>query len=334
MNVMKVYVIIQVLLITLLNTTISTQEEDSKKQEIQLRLEITKLTTEGYNLLRTKKPKEAWLVAEKIYQKNPNSPESYYLKGAALYSQKKYYQAIEQLKKALQIDPNHDPSLSVMGLTYFALKQFHKAKDFFLRAAEEGSFNPFYRYNLSLSYFLIKDYEKATLEAEKTLQLKENYYKAKVILIRSLYYLGKKKEAYELASEMNEKNIETNKIFPIYIQLLIEIDKGYEKAIQLLNQRKNLSKEEKKILAYSYMQLGNWNMAIINYKNVLRLEIDPEEDILNLIQCYIWNENFNEAENLLTELIKFNKSNRKQYLDFFKETLEKKNFYKEIYSPF
>lgn len=310
------------------------QEDDSKKQEIQVRLEISKLSTEGQNLLRARKPQEAWNISEKIYQKNPNSPESYYLKGASLYSQKKYFQAIEYLKKAIQINPNHDPSLSVIGLTYFALKQFNKAKEFFQRASEEGSFNPFYRYNLALTHFLTKDYEKAAQEAEKTLQLKENYYKAKVILVKSQYYLGKKKEAYELASEMIEQNVEVNKIFSTYIQLLIEVDKNYEKAIQLLNRKKNLGKEEKKLLAYSYMQLGNWNNAIANYKTALKVETDTEDDILNLIQCYIWNDNLTEAENLLTELIKFNKQNRKQYLDFFKETIEKKNFYQEVYSPF
>lgn len=313
---------------------IFSQEDETKKQEIQLRLEISKLSTEGQNLLKARKPQEAWAISEKIYKKNPNSPESYYLKGASLYSQKKYFQAIEYLKKALQIHQNHDPALSIMGLTYFALKQFSKAKEFFQRASEEGSYNPFYRYNLALTYFLLKEYEKASQEAEKTLELKENYYKAKVVLMKSKYYLGQKKEAYELAKEMIEEKIELNKIFPIYIQLLVDVDKNYEKAIQLLSQKKNLNREERKLLAYSYMQLGNWNGAIANYKAVLKIEIDSEEDILNLIQCYVWNDNENEAENLVTELIKFNKQNRKRYLDFLKEILENKSFYQEVYTPF
>lgn len=317
-----------------LTVMLSSQEEDLKKEEIQTRLEVTKLSTEGQNLLKAKKPLEAWVISEKIFKKNPNSPESYYIKGASLYSQKKYYQAIEYLRKAIQIQPTHDPSLFVMGLTYFHLKQFLKAKDFFAKAAEEGSFNPFYRYNLALSYFILQDYEKAIQEAEKTLQLKENYFKVKVILAKSYYYLGKKKEAFELTSEMIDQNIEINKIFPIYIQLLIELEKNYEKAIQLLSKRKNLSREERKFLAFSYMQLGNWGNAITHYKTVLKIERDNEEDILNLIQCYVWNENLTEAENLLSELIKFNKSNRKLYLNFFQEILEKKAMHQDLYSPF
>lgn len=310
------------------------QTDDVKKEEIQLRLEIAKLSTEGQNLLRARKPLEAWAISEKIVKKNPNSPESYYLKGASLYSQKKYFQAIEHLRKALQIHPTHDPSLFVMGLCYFHLKQFYKAREFFAKAADEGSFNPFYRYNLALSSFLLQDYERAILEAEKTLELKENYYKAKSILAKSYYYLGRKREAFELTSTMMEQNVEVNKIFQIYIQLLVELDKDYEKAIKILTKQKNLSREEKKLLAYSYMQVGNWASAISHYKTVLKIERDTEEEILNLIQCYIWNENLVDAENLLTELIKFNKANRKQYLSFFQEILEKKNLYQEVYTPF
>jgi tetratricopeptide (TPR) repeat protein len=309
-------------------------QSETRKTEIQAKIDVTRLSQEGYSFLRSRRWKDVDRVADQIYQKNPSSPESYYLKGGSLHGKGEYYKSIESLNKALQLQSNHDPSLFFMGMNYFRLGIWNKAMDYFSQAAESGSFHPFYRYNLALTCFVAGDFDRAILESQKTLQLKENYFKAKVILAKALYRSNKKQEALDLTKEMYEKKQESEKIISLYAELLMDVDKNYRKAIQIIGTKSNLSIEDRRVAGFSYMQLGEWNKAIIHYKNFVRFERDTEEDALNLIRCLLWAGRDPEAEIYLSRLIASNKDKRSEYSDIYQEALDKRNLSRDLYTPF
>jgi tetratricopeptide (TPR) repeat protein len=327
---------IKIIIIFLLKLFFSKEifsQDEQKKTEINLKIEIAKLSQEGQILLRNKKWTEVEKIAQAIIKKNPNSPESFYLLGASLHGKGEYFKSIEILQQAFSLQSNHDPTLFFLGLSYFKLGQWEKSLEYFKSAAEHGSFNPFYRYNLALVLFILGDYEKSAEEAEKTLQLKENYFKAKVILAKAWYKIGKQEEALQVVKEMYEKKQELEKIQSLYAELLVVKEKNYKKALQVLARKPSLSIEERRIAGYSYMQLGDWEKAIAHYKNFVKFERDTEEDALNLIRCLIWSGRESEAEMYLSKLIKINYEKRKYFSDIFQEIIEKRNLTKEIYSP-
>ncbi|MCB1178039.1 MAG: tetratricopeptide repeat protein, partial [Leptospiraceae bacterium] len=237
-----------------------------------IKTEIAKLSQEGHSYLRMKNAKQLERVSSAIYSKSKNSPDSYYFKGAAYYIQKKYKSAIPQFEKALSYNPDHDPTLFLMGMSYFKINLFEKAVVYLEKAAESGSFHPYYRYNLSIIHYTVGNYEKAKIEAEKTLRFKENYFKAKVVLIKSLMRLKKSSEAFRLAREMYERKQELDLSLPLYIELLVTEDNNYKDAISLLTKKSSLSSNEKRLLAYSYMQEGELGKASIFYKQLVSSE--------------------------------------------------------------
>jgi tetratricopeptide (TPR) repeat protein len=307
--------------------------QESTSISPETKLEIAKLSQEGHAYLRSGNLKSAEIIANQIYEKSEISPESYYFRGGSYYGQREYKKAIQQLEKAISLNPDHDPSLFLLGMIYYKLNIFEKSISYLSKAAEVGSFHPFYHYNLAIVYYASGNFEKSKLESEKTLRLKENYFKARVVLIKSLMKLGKNSEAFTHAKEMVDKKQEYELAFPIYTKLLIEEYANYKEGINILTKKGNLNIEEKRLLAFSYMQEGELQKAINYYKQLRSLERDSEEDSLHLIKCLVLLGKDDEAEKTTALLIKAHSSEKKKYKDYLQETIEKRNIGRWMYQP-
>lgn len=299
----------------------------------ETKLEIARLSQEGHAYLRTGNTKAAESIANQIFSKSEYSPESFYFRGGALYGQRDYKRAIVQLEKAVSLNPDHDPSLFLLGMIYYKMNHFDKSIQYLSRAAESGSFHPFYRYNLAIAYYASGNFEKAKVESEKTLRLKENYFKAKIILVKSLIKLNKYTEAFGLAKEMVEKKQEYELAFPLYTKLLIEDGANYKEGIAILSKKSGLTPEEKRLLAFSYMQEGDLSKAVVFYKQLTMTERDNEEDNFQLIKCLVLLGKDDEANKLVVGLIRSNPSEKKKYKDFLQDTIDKRNIGKWMYQP-
>ncbi len=305
-------------------------QQDSPK----IKIEIAKLSQEGQSFLKLKNLKEVTIISQKIKTLSESNSESYYLSGAVSYINGENTKSIKELEYALKYNPNHDLSLFLIGLNFIKLNKFELASQFFERACKEAAYNPYYRFNLSISYYILGKYEKAKQEAETTIKLKENFYKAKIILANSLYKLNKKSESFQLSKEMYDKKIELEDISQLYIKLLFEESKNYEMIIQILARKSKLSIDEKKILAYSFMEEGEYIKAIQFFKMIIDSGIDTEEDNLNYLKSLIMIGKSDEAEKLFMQLNRKNFPDKKIYVDTFFNTLEKKSILKLLYQPY
>jgi tetratricopeptide (TPR) repeat protein len=305
-------------------------QQDSPK----IKFEISKLSQEGQSLLKVKNIKEVINISQKIKSISESNSESYYLNGAINYINGENLKSLKELELALKFNPNHDLSLFLIGLNYLKLNKFESATLYFERACKEASYNPFYRYNLSIVYYINGKYEKSKQESENTIKLKENYYKAKIILANSLYKLNKKSESFQISKELYDKKIDIEDISPLYIKLLFEESKNYELVIQTLARKPKLSLDEKKILAYSFMEEGEYIKAIQFFKMVIESGIDTEEDNLSYLKSLIMIGKSDEAEKLFTQLNRKNFPDKKIYVDTFFNTSEKKSLLRLIYQPY
>ena len=308
-------------------------ETIQKSNTPRTKLEIQKLSNDSKLLLRAQKTVEAAKLAEKIFELSPLSPESNYIQGQIYFVKKDYHSAIMEFNKAIDKQENHEPSLFMMGLSHFKLNLWRQSLKFFEKACIHSSYNPYYRYNLTLAYYLTGNFDKAKIEAEKTIELKENYYKVKVLLLKSLIKLNQKQEAYKLAHSMYEKNIELESILTHYANLQIDLYSNYKTAIDILKKKKSLSPIDRRLLAISYMETGNYSTAISNYKILLGSNFNLDEDSSNYLKCLVLSGRKNDAEKLLKNLIQESPLLRTYFIDIMNNLLEGKELFESHYSP-
>jgi len=305
-----------------------------QQESPKIKIEISKLSQEGQSFLKVKNLKEVINISQKIKSLSDSNSESYYLNGAINYINGENIKSLKDLELALKFNPNHDLSLFLIALNYIKLNKFESATVYFERACKEASYNPFYRYNLSIAYYINGKYEKSKQESENTIKLKENYYKAKIILANSLYKLNKKTDSFQIIKELYEKKIELDDVSPLYIKLLFEESKNYELVIQTLARKPKLALDEKRLLAYSFMEEGEYIKAIQFFKMIIDSDIDTEEDNLGYLKSLIMIGKSDEAEKLFSQLNRKNFQDKKIYVDTFFNTLEKKSLLRLIYQPY
>ncbi len=309
-------------------------EGKSSVESPKIKIEISKLTQEGQAFLKQGKLNEALQLAQKIKTLSETSPESHYISGAFYYITNNFPRAAKDLETAIRINPVHDQSLFLYGMLFLRQNKIEQALPYLERACQEANFNPFYRFNLAITYFTVGKYDRAKIEAETTLRLKENYHKARFLLATTLYKLNKKAESYLLIKEIYEKNIDRNDTQLLYLKLLTEEAKSYSEVIQVLAKKNKLSIEEKKILAYVFMAEGEYIKAIQFYKMILESGMDTEEDNLNYLKSMIMIGKTEEAEKLFSALNKKSFSEKKNMLETYHTTKEKKYFLNSVFQPY
>lgn len=118
---------------------------DAEKEEAE------RLKTEGNNLMKAEKFKEALDCYTRAIELNPNS-HVYYCNRAAAHSRLNNHQAtIDDCKAALQIEPSYSKAYGRLGLAYSSLNMFNEAKVNYEKALELEPDNPLYINNLELN---------------------------------------------------------------------------------------------------------------------------------------------------------------------------------------
>jgi thioredoxin-like negative regulator of GroEL len=313
------------------------EDIDSENESLiinpQTKLEISKLVHEAQGLLRAKRWKEAESIAKQIQQKSPSSVESYYIRGSIYFYNNDFTKSKAELDSGLKFNATHDPSLFLIGMIFAKKNNWEKAQIYFEKTCNAADYNPFYRYNLAVSYFVNGNYEKSKDESIKTITLKENFFKARLLQIRSLLKLEKKQDALWIAKEMVEKNQEINEATQLYSELLLK-EGNYQEVIKLLSVKKTYTLSEKKSLAFAYLKEGETNKALQLFKQFVSPEKDSEEDAMGYIECLIFSSREEEAEKYLQSLIKISPELKKSYITTFNRLKEKKSLSNDLYQPY
>ncbi|HMV43808.1 MAG TPA: hypothetical protein PK079_20260 [Leptospiraceae bacterium] len=311
-----------------------TADPDREKMisDAKVKLEISKLTHTALGHIKAKEWKNAEAVTKQIFELSEVSVDYFYLKGNLSYCYGEYYAAIGFLNTALKYNPNHEPSHFLMGMIHSKRNEWDKAIYSFDKAAQYGSYNPYYRMNLAISYFQVDNFDKAAAEARKTLELKENYLFAKILLIKSLMKVNKK-EAWFYTQGLMEKNSDKPNVYSLYIQLLFEYKNNYPEIIKELGKKNNLSLNEKRYLAHSYFRENDLNRSLNLFKQIIASERETEDDQVIYMKILLQQGKDAEAERYLISMIRSNPSRKKHFTDIYQGLLDKRDMVKGMYLP-
>jgi tetratricopeptide (TPR) repeat protein len=313
-------------------SAITDPDREKLISDAKVKLEISKLTQTALTHIKAKEWKNAEAVTKQILELSEVSVDYFYLKGNLHYCYGEYQVAIGHLNTALKFNPGHDPSYFLMGMIYGKRNEWERAVYFFEKANQYGSYNPYYRMNLAIAYYQVDNYDKAIAEAKRTLELKENYTFAKILLIKSLIKTNKK-DAWFYIQGLMEKNSDKPAVYSLYIQLLYEYKSNYAEIIKELGKKTNLGMNEKRYLAYSYFRENDLPKAVNFFRQVLNSDRDLEEDQIAYMKILILQNKDADAERYLIGVIKSNPARKKHLNDIFQNLLDKRDMAKGLYQP-
>ncbi|MBP7282485.1 MAG: tetratricopeptide repeat protein [Leptospiraceae bacterium] len=313
-------------------TTITDPDREKLISDAKIKLEISKLTQTALAHIKAKEWKNAEAVTKQILDLSEVSVDYFYLKGNLHYCYGEYQTAISHLNTALKFNPSHDPSYFLMGMIYVKRNEWDKSISYFEKATQHGSYNPYYRMNLAIAYFQADNYDKAIFEAKKTLELKENYTFAKILLVKSLIKTSKK-DAWAYLQNLMEKKPDAPNVYSLYIQLLFEYKNNYSEVIKELGKKSSLSVNEKRYLAISYYRIHDLPKAIVLLRQIMNAERDLEEDQTLYLKILLQQNKDSEAEKYLVSLIRINPIKKKQYNDLYQNLIEKRDMATGLYQP-
>lgn len=313
-------------------SAIADPDREKLISDAKIKLEISKLTQTALTHIRAKEWKSAEAVTKQILDLSDVSVDYFYLKGNLHYCYGEYQTAIGHLNTAIKFNSGHDPSFFLMGMIYGKRNEWDKAVSFFEKANQFGSYNPYYRMNLAIAYYQVDNHDKAIAEAKKTLELKENYTFAKILLIKSLIKANKK-DAWFYIQGLMEKNSDKPAVYSLYIQLLYEYKNNYPEIIKELGKKSNLGMNEKRYLAYSYYRENDLPRAVNFFKQILNSDRDLEEDQVTYMRILIQQNKDSEAERYLISVIKSNPARKKHFNEIFQTLIDKRDMAKGLYQP-
>ncbi|MBK8395444.1 MAG: tetratricopeptide repeat protein [Leptospiraceae bacterium] len=313
-------------------SAIADPDREKLISDAKVKLEISKLTQTALSYIKAKEWKNAESVTKQILDLSEVSVDYYYLKGNLHYCYGEYQTAIAHLSTALKFNPNHDPSHFLMGMIHVKRNEWDKSISSFEKATQHGSYNPYYRMNLAISHFQVENYDKSIAEAKKTLELKENYTFAKILLVKSLIKTSKK-DAWHYLQNLMEKKSDAPLVYSLYIQLLFEYKNNYSEVIKELGKKSNLNIQEKRYLAYSYYRSNELVKTSNLLKQIMNSERDVEDDQTLYLKILLQQNKDGDAEKYLVSLIRANPYKKKQYNDMYQNLLEKRDMATGLYQP-
>jgi Flp pilus assembly protein TadD len=314
------------------NSAITDPDREKLISDAKVKLEISKLTQTALTHIKAKEWKNAEAVTKQILELSEVSVDYFYLNGNLHYCYGEYQTAIGHLNTALKFNSSHDPSYFLMGMIYGKRNEWDKSISHFEKANQFGSYNPYYRMNLAIAYFQVDNFEKAIIEAKRTLELKENYTFAKILLIKSLLKTNKK-EAWAYVQNLMEKKSDSPNVYSLYIQLLYEFKNNYAEIIKELGKKTNISIQEKRYLAYSYYRENDLAKSANLFKQILNSERDLEEDQNTYLKILLLQNKDADAEKFLISIIKYNPNRKKHYNDLFQNLTDKRDMARGLYQP-
>lgn len=253
----------------------------------------------------------------------------YYILATCYMLKKDNINAIKYLEAALELNPEHLPVMNSLSSCYMGIKEYDKALNVLKKAFELDQNNALTAYNLGVLYQTTEQYQKAlqcfqiSYQLEPTITmmsslancaLKAGEYMMACVMYKNLVMLypnnaeyrysyvecleatSQYKEALENVNKLlaaDEKNIGLIKKKGSFLRKLDFCEEAIEVLTSLLNRGK-IDVEVYYNLAYSYVQLGDYDNAKEMFKKCIILE--PENPyahkdlgVLYLkMNCYDW----------------------------------------------
>ncbi len=301
--------------------------------DTKIKIELSKLGNDFISFIRTKRWRDAENKVQEIRKLSGDSVEYNYFKAAYLYSTGDFQKPIEFLNRAIELNPNHDPSYYLLGMIFGKFRNWVKSSYYLEIAAAKGTYNPFYQYNLAVTYFMKKDYASAKLSAEKTIELKDNYHAAKILLIRSLMKLGNMEDALALCERYENEKLNSEIFLELYASVLFDSKKKYSKVITLLSKMKNLKSESRRNLGYSLFVESRFVEALNIYRQIFQSGFELEKDFPVYLQVLIRLEKDSDAENFVLNWIKKFPQEKEKILEFYQNLLDERDVFGSMYKP-
>ncbi|MBE7410470.1 MAG: hypothetical protein HS129_00155 [Leptospiraceae bacterium] len=311
----------------------SKPEEKNQSKSGEVRIELAKLGNDFISFISSGKWKEAEKIVSEIQKISGDSVEYNYFKSALLYSTGDFQKPIELLNRAIELNPNHDPSYYLLGMIHGKFRNWVKSIYYLEIAASKGSYNPFYHYNLSIAYFLNKDYASAKITLEKTLELKDNYHLAKLLLLQSLIKLNNTEEALALCERYESENLKVGRFREIYANLLFEVRKNSTKVIAILTEIKNLHLDSKRSLANALFMENRFLESMAVFKQIFQTGLEIENDHKVYLQILLYLDKDNEFENYILAWIRKSPSEKEKILELRKNFLIEREVFRTTYKP-
>jgi tetratricopeptide (TPR) repeat protein len=312
--------------------------DESKKKEIQdktkKKLEIRKFAQESVVYLRQKNIKSAEKSFEKLTQVGLDSDEFYYIKGSLHYAKGELDQSEESLKKAIEKNPDHNASFYLLGMIYSEQEKWRESAECFQKAVDLSDFEPYYHYNLAVARLYLQELLPSANHAKIAIQLKANYTEAKVLLARVLYRLGKKNESLDVIEKLLKDEPNNKDIRNLYSRLLLDEKKEYAKVSENLSKFRDLSIEEKNILAESYFKLGDKKKAEPILKDLVDSQWSNEENKISYLKILLEDNRLKDAEYYSLLMDRQDPTQRGKYYSFFQDESMKRYSKQTMYHFF
>ena len=256
------------------------------------------------NLFKSKKFKEAEIIAKESIQKFPNNPFLYNFLGLTLSELKRHDEAIKIYKQGIKIDKKFSVFYNNLGIIYQSKREYIKAKSFYEKAAKLEKNLPEANNNLGNLYRALNNDKKAIFFFKKALEINSNFYPSHFNIAILYKNMGKFKEA---EFHLNEA-IKINPLLYTAHRNLSEIIKY------------NQNNDHLKILKKIYEDNKN---NYINKKEICFALGKAFEDMKIYDEAFRY---YDEGNNLHRKTINFSIDNEYEEFNLIKETFNKRLF--------
>jgi len=229
--------------------------------------------------------------------------------GVVLASQKQYVQAAEKLESATTVDPTNDQAFWNLAIVHMEMHKFERARDDLQRAIDVNPDVAGYHEKLGTVLMELEDWEGAQERFERALELDDQLFKAH-------YKLGQVHERLDNPQDALREYTAAIQAGPRFIEAYRSLGRLYadldylEQAIQVLQAGLQVVIEGTEdeahlhhLLGTVYQQQGDYDAAVREFRDALRLMPSLREALFALGWTYSLQDNREEARRFLRQYI-------------------------------
>jgi predicted Zn finger-like uncharacterized protein len=281
----------------------------------------------GNVYLKTGRTNEAIDYLQQAKRLNPNDSSLLQGLGRAHFQKRSYQTAIEYFQKAIKITPNNLEALNDLGLTYIATKEYEKARAAFSRIQEQDSNSAFALYGLGRVYLFqnrddsaVTSLKRAVVldpssvdihfyygqaltrlgkEAlanehfQKTLEIDENYYLAKLALASYYFRSQRDDKALALLKEVVRQDSAISQA-NLMLGTIYNREPNVNRSKSLNYLRRAVSRAGDKAEKYQsflalgthYIRYSDYTKALVSFKKAARYNDTEGEPHMQIGFCY------------------------------------------------
>lgn len=249
------------------------------------------------------------------FQNNKKNEVSLYLWGSALYSLKRYDEAIEKFKEAAIIKPDYYEVYISWANTLLKLGKCREACEYYEKSNKLIPGDANLHFNWGNALFVLKNYEEAEAKFSTALELNPNNISCYNNLASTLYQQQKYKDAYNILLRAQRLEAENSDIYISQAFCLIKLDE-INKAKKIFETALEYEPKNPKALvgiANLFYMLKKFEDSVIYYKKALQY-IDGNPYLYNNVGIsYLKIGSIDTAEKYLKKSLEFSVANNPIY---------------------